>query len=454
LPKKNDGITQLASGSFPQTSWQRGNTYHRLWSMSSLLGIIVVPIIQIPCVQYFSKIILLSFFICLMRSPAKAYSVLTHEAIIDANWETILLPLLKQKFPSATAEELRRAHAFAYGGAVAPDLGYYPSGSKLFTNLVHYVRSGDFVENIVRDAVSLEDYAFALGVMCHYYADRFGHGLGINPGVPLIYHKMREKFGDTVTYADNRISHVRTEFSFDVLQTARGNYASAAYHDFIGFEVDKPLLERAFKETYGLDINELFGDFPKAVSRFRWVVMNLFPFITKTAWARKKSDIRKLVPTATSRNFIYKMKRRNYNKEFGSQYGHPGFFAFTISFLIRFAPKIGPLRVLKFKMPGPDAEKLFIKSFDTTAARYGTAVSHMTGNMQLGNIDFDTGKRTEAGEYKLADKTYGDWLVKLSEKNFQDVGQPIKSNILNFYSGRNGPELSRPVSQALNVLRK
>src|SRR5215470_5427819 len=191
--------------------------------------------------------------------PCKAYSVLTHEAIIDANWDKVLLPLLKQKFPNSSAEAIKEAHAYAYGGSVVPDMGYYPLGSKLFTNLIHYVRTGDFIEALFNDAQNINEFAFAAGVLCHYYADIYGHKLGINVSVPLIYRKMRKKYGDTVRFADNHISHVRTEFSFDVLQTARGNYASTAYHDFIGFKIAEPLLRKSFEETYGLDLNELFG---------------------------------------------------------------------------------------------------------------------------------------------------------------------------------------------------
>src|SRR6188474_2944716 len=107
---------------------------------------------------------------------------------------------------------------------------------------------------------------------------------------------MGKKFGDTITYGDNRISHIRTEFSFDVLQTARGTYTSTAYHNYIGFKIARPLLERVFMQTYGLDVNELFGDFGKSIARFRWIVVNLFPEITKVAWQTQKQKIRKLEP--------------------------------------------------------------------------------------------------------------------------------------------------------------
>src|SRR6476620_11019797 len=224
------------------------------------------------------------------------YSVLTHEAIIDANWNIVLVPLIKQKFPAATNEELKNAHAFAYGGCVMPDLGYYPFGSKLFTNLIHYVRSGDFIENLFEEANNINEYAFALGALCHYYADKYGHSIGVNRSVPLIYPEMKTKFGETVTYADDKISHLRTEFSFDVLQTARGNYAPQAYHDFIGFQVSKELIQKAFVETYGLEVKDVFASLDLALGTFRHSVSAVIPAMTKVAWDLKKDELVKSRP--------------------------------------------------------------------------------------------------------------------------------------------------------------
>jgi hypothetical protein len=199
----------------------------------------------------FKRIVAVLFFLC-TACTSNAYSILTHEALIDVNWEKVLLPLLKQKYPGSTEKELREAHAYAYGGAVVPDMGYFPRGSKLFTNLIHYVRSGDFVMALLQDAQNLNEYAFALGVLCHYNADKYGHSIGINPGVPMTYPKVEKKFGDTATYGEDPIAHVRMEFSFDVLQTARGNYAPDTYHDFIGFKVARPLLEKSFLGSMAL----------------------------------------------------------------------------------------------------------------------------------------------------------------------------------------------------------
>src|SRR5215475_14329023 len=194
----------------------------------------------------------LTVIFTLVQPNLYAYSVLTHEAIVDSAWKESIQPLLTQRFPRANTQQLRTARAYTYGGCIIQDMGYYPFGSRFFTDLVHYVRSGDFVINLLREAQDLNEYAFALGALAHYAADTEGHLIGINRSVPLVYPKLQQKFGSVVTYADDKTSHLRVEFSFDVLQVSRGNYAPDSYHEFIGFEVSKEVLERAFRDTYGL----------------------------------------------------------------------------------------------------------------------------------------------------------------------------------------------------------
>lgn len=368
--------------------------------------------------------------------------MLTHEAIVDAAWDKSILPLLKSRYPAATAEDLKNAHAFAYGGAVTPDMGYYPFGSTLFTNLIHYVRSGDMVTALLKDADNLNQYAFALGFLSHYDADNYGHPLATNRSVPIVYPKMRKKYGSIITYAQNKISHMRMEFGFDVLQTSKGNYASQAYHDFIGFKIDTAVLAKAFLETYGLDVNEVFGNhLSLTVEVFRFIVANIFPLITKAAWAAKRSDIQKKDSTITSKKFRYKMRMKEYNKEYGKGYKHPGFFPSMLSLFIRVLPKVGPLRALRFKTPTAQAEKYFVQSFDTI-------IQHYTANMQklrspdinLKDADFDTGQPTAPCEYSLADETYDTWLLKLKDEKFKNVSGSIKENILDFYRGLTPPQ--------------
>ncbi|HMK03710.1 MAG TPA: zinc dependent phospholipase C family protein [Ferruginibacter sp.] len=377
------------------------------------------------------------FVVCCPVS-SKAYSVLTHEAIVDASWESSILPLLKNKYPGSTEEQLKQARAFAYGGAIAPDMGYFAFGSHLFTDLVHYVRSGDFIHALLDEAREVNEYAFALGFLCHYMSDKYGHSIAINKCVPIAYPKLKNKFGDVVVYEKDHTSHRRVEFAFDVLQTARGNYASRSYHGFIGFEVSRPVLERAFSKTYGLDINGVFGNLSLAIGTFRWSVKNLFPAMTRAAWVIKKNEIRKLQPTATSRSFNYRMSRASYYREFGKEHSRPGFFANAFSWVIRILPKVGTLRSLKIKEPGPAEEKLFIQSFDTVVLNCAAAMKNLnTQSIRFANINYDTGDDTAPGDYELADNNYGKLLLKLSEQKFDLLSPALKENIIAFYGNSN-----------------
>src|SRR2546423_10346604 len=224
----------------------------------------------------------------LLLTQAKfGYSVLTHQAIIDSTWKDSLRPLLLKRFPGASEEQLREAHAYTYGGAIIQDMGYYPFGSKFYTDLAHYVRSGDFIEVMFAESKDLNEYAFALGALAHYAADNSGHPIGVNRAVPLVYPELRAKYGNEVTYVEDPAAHLKTEFGFDVIQVARGKYAPDAYHDFIGFKVAKELLERAFLKTYDLDLKDQFVSLDLAVGTFRRAVSGLIPEMTKVAWDLK-----------------------------------------------------------------------------------------------------------------------------------------------------------------------
>ena len=304
------------------------------------------------------------------RHPLRAYSVLSHEAIVDSAWDRSIQPLLLHRFPQSTAADVVHAHAYAYAGCILQDLGYYPFGSRFFSDLVHYVRSGDFVVSLVRGAQDLDEYAFALGALAHYAADTEGHSIAVNRAVALQYPKLAHKYGTSVTYADKPSAHMQVEFGFDVLQVARGNYAPQAYHDFIGFEVARPLLERAFRQTYSLDLADVFDDLDLALSTYRHTVSSIIPTMTRVAWHLKRDELRAMQPAITRRRFVYNLSRASYRKSWGRDYKQPGVGARILAFLIRVLPKIGPLRALDFRTPTPQTDLLFQTSFDRTLYVY------------------------------------------------------------------------------------
>lgn len=376
-----------------------------------------------------------------MPVHASAYSVLTHEALVDTLWKETFVPTLQARFPGASEDDLKEAHSYAYGGCIIQDLGYYPFGSRFFSDLTHYVRSADFVQALVQNAQTLDEYAFALGAVAHYGADVDGHRIAVNRSVPLLYPKLRAKFGDEVTYGDDPSSHLKTEFGFDVLLVAQGRYAPKAYHDFIGFNVAKDLLGRGFQETYGLKLEDVFGDLDLALGTYRFAVSSLIPNVTKAAWASKQQEILQQQPGVKRREFLYNIRRADYTKEWGGDYRSPGILARFLALVTRVLPKIGPLRGLQFRIPTPETEKMFEDSFDAAARLDRQSLADIRANgLKLRNRDLDTGRPVSPGEYALTDRTYDQLLRKLAKEKFGNVSAELRENILNFYAGMSGPD--------------
>jgi Zinc dependent phospholipase C len=369
-----------------------------------------------------------------------AYAVLSHEAIVDSVWGTNIRPLLLKRFPSATADEVKEAHGYAYGGAIIQDMGYYPHGSFFFSDLTHYVRSGDFVLALLRDSTDINGYAFALGALAHYAADNDGHPIGTNRAVPLLYPKLKKKYGDSVTYEEDKLAHVKTEFGFDVLEVARGRYAPDNYHDFIGFGVSAPLLEQAFQETYGLDLKSVLTDEDQVIASYRHDVSQLLPKATRIAWSLKKTEIMRDQPGITKRKFLYNLSRASYQKNWGKQYRPPTLGERFLAFLVRILPKFGPLRVLQLRTPTPETERMFEASFNTTLDRYRQLLSQTgAGQPDLPNNNFDTGEISGPGKYRLNDETHAKLLDGLAKQNFSGASPEVRAELLEFFGHPDAP---------------
>lgn len=378
--------------------------------------------------------------LCLASSSA-AYSVLTHEAIIDSEWDPVIKPLLLQRFPYATPDDLKKAHAFAYGGAIIQDMGYYPFGNKFFSDLTHYVRSADFIRALIRDSQNIDDYAFALGALAHYVADNDGHRIAVNHSVPLLYPKLLHKYGEVVVYDQDPAAHLKTEFGFDVLQVAGGRYAPDDYRDHIGFEVDQDLLARAFQDTYCLNIKSIFSHYNLSIGTFRHSVSSIIPEMTKVAWQQKKNEIQKDRPGITERKFIFNISRASYRKRWNEKYRSPGVGTRILAFVIRIIPKVGPFRALSFRTPTPETEQLFMVSFNATIADYRQIAQEQRdlGQITVPNENFDTGSITGPGQYPLADKTYAQLVDFLAKDHFRSTSPELRSVLLSYYSDLNAP---------------
>jgi hypothetical protein len=381
-----------------------------------------------------TRIATLLLLVLMCSSGSLAYSVLTHEEIVDLLWTDELSPLLLTRFPALTEEQLKEAHGYAYGGAVIQDLGYYPFGSVEFSNLVHYVRSGDFVRELLLQSQDANEYAFALGALAHYASDIAGHP-AVNQAVSIQYPKLRAKYGNSVRYAQDRTAHLKTEFGFDMVQVAKNRYASQQYHDFIGFQVSKPLLERTFPIVYGVELKDVLAHEDLAVGSYRFAVSRMIPQMTQIALRTHKKDMMKETPDLAKRKFLYRLSRSDYEREWGKDYTKPDFGTRLWSVLLRYIPKIGPFKALAFNNPTAQTEDMYFKSINTTVDQYRIFLEQVrAGSLELANRDLDSGKETKAVEYSLTDETYAKLLGQLADRKFALTSPELRENILNFYS--------------------
>jgi hypothetical protein len=380
--------------------------------------------------------------VVLAAQPLQGYAVLSHEELIDIAYTSDIRPALVKRFPHATDEEIKEAHAYAYGGSVIQDLGYYPFGDHEFTNLLHYVRTGDYVAWLIRDARTLNEYAFALGALSHYAGDSWGHP-AVNAGVAIEYHKLNAKYGNSVTYEDDPAAHIKTEFSFDVLQVAKRRYISKQFHDFIGFEVSEDLINRAFEDCYGLPLKKIMELDDLAIGTYRLSISHVIPEMTQVALATKEVDVHGEKHDKARADFLYHLSRADYERDFGAKYRKPGFFARLLAFLLRLFPKFGPFKALAYKTPTAQTEDIYFRSMDKVVSEYHTLVQQSeAGDLSFADRNLDTGKLSRPGDYKLADETYSQLVRQLADDHFAHLTASVKQDLLNYFAGG-------PVTQSL-----
>jgi hypothetical protein len=365
--------------------------------------------------------------------PAVALSVLAHQAVVDEAWDGTIVPALRRAFPGASSEEIARARAYAHGGSHIADLGYFPLGQRLFTDLVHYVRSGDFFATLVRDARTIDELAFALGGVSHHVTDGIGHPEATNRTVPEIYPKLERKYGETVTYAEDPRAHLETEFRFDVLAVARNPKSLDLFRHAVEFEVAKPLLERAFRETYGIDLSDVFEDENVAITTYRWAFRGLVHEATGIAWQLYRADIERLDPTATAAGFAHDLSRADFETEFGKAYRQPGYFAKFVAFLVKLVPNVGPLKRLPSKPLPADAQQRFAETMTKIVRSYERVVARAPEHPPaLRNVNLDTGQPVRLDDYAPADKAYASLLDKLDDRRVTDIPPALRTDIRRF----------------------
>lgn len=397
----------------------------------------------------------------------QAYSFLTHESIIDLAWIPAIKPLLLERYPHTTSAQLKVAHGYAYGGSTIQDAGYYPFGNAFFSDLTHYVRSGAFVDALLKDSRNVDEFAFALGAMSHYVGDAIGHSYAINPAVAIEFPSLRARYGKIVTYEDNPHDHVRAEFAFDIDQLAHHRFAPPAYLRSVGMYVPKRLMNQAFYETYGLSLRSVLGNETVAFRSYRSSVRQ---FLTRIAYAEVLLHGKRMprdVNTPEFRQFKARLRvaatQNHWDRYRKRHFGLPTRFYAALIFIL---PKVGPLSDLAIRGPEVATEEKYIYSVDDAVDEYDyllhTILVDGLRRLYLPNLDLDTGYPTRPGAYALTDKTYAKLLFRITRERVRShVPEQLKRGILAYFSNPSAPDTlkSRPrewqrVQADLQLLRQ
>ena len=402
-------------------------------------------------------IFLVAVLFCAVNSAA--YSVLTHQELIDLAWNDSIRPLLLARFPNATEEQLREAHAYAYGGSAIQDMGYYPFGKQFFSNLTHYVRSGDFVGWLLANAETIDEYAFAIGTLSHYVGDSIGHSEAVNPSTAVEFPKLERRFGSIVTYDESPHGHIRTEFAFDIGELADGTFAPPDYQRFIGLKVPRKFLERAFRNTYGFDIHEVLGRAHPALRSYRTSVRTFIPAFAEAEVVLHRHQFPAHAADGPYRILADRIARTNYERHWRHRYKGPGFKAHFLAILVFIIPKIGAASDLAIKIPTPETEDWYLRSVNRAVEEFHDMLDKMLedgkASLALANIDLDTGNRVKLEDYPLADQTYAQLLERITSKPNRPIPEYLRKNILEYYaSSASDPDLSKRLSERLEILMK
>ncbi len=380
--------------------------------------------------------------------PADAYSPLTHEQLIDLTWNSSIVPLLKSRYPYLTPAEIEHARAYAYGGCVIQDIGYYPFGDLFFSKLTHYVRSGDFVVNLFRNASNADELAFAIGALSHYIGDSIGHSEATNLAVPIEFPRLRDKYGFVVTYAEGEHQHVQSEFAFDVDEIAHHRFAPVHYLRYAGLEVPTKQLALAFYQTYGL--REDFTSIRHRrmnVAGYRFSVHRFIPRIADALTILHRHDEPADVDNADLQQLTLEIAAVAQANNWSAYRRRAGIGTFVLAGFIRILPKVGKLKLLAIKGPTSETEVDYIHSVIVSTNELNRTLRRFTPPAASGthantppstpptskeiaaqpvprqsrdpfhpltNRDLDTGYPARPSSYSLTDETYATLLHRLT----------------------------------------
>jgi hypothetical protein len=387
------------------------------WSRTSALLFVFMLMLLLACTR-----------------PAGAYSVLTHEEIIDLTWTDSIQPLLLHRFPNLTPEQLRQAHAYAYGGCLIQDMGYYPFGKPSFSDLLHYVRTGDFIEALFRESKDQNDVAFSIGALSHYLGDTIGHPGAVNLAVGKSFPELSAKYGPNVNFAEGEHQHVRAEFAFDVNDITKHRLAPERYLNHIGFAIPIPLLARAFYDTYGLDLAKVLHNSHPKLRGYRYAVRSLLPRVAYAETLLYRKRMPPDVPSPALDEFNKEIAALSTANNWDSYRTHAGIGTHLLAGFIFILPKVGALSDLSLAGPTPAAEQDYVNSLMHTTDVFRKTLAAASRSEDMPNLDLDTGKLVNPGTYSLEDYTYANLLHAMASEPATPIPFGVKRDLLVYFA--------------------
>ncbi len=383
---------------------------------------------------------MLGLFLLVCSVFGHAYSVQTHEQLIDLAWKQSIRPLLLQRYPNLTEAQIQEAHAYAYGGCAIQDLGYYPFGNSFLSDLAHYIRPGDFILSLIDNAHNADELAFAIGALSHYIGDIIGHSEAINRAVGIEFPELAKKYGPIVTYDKDEHAHVRTEFAFDVNQISKRHFAPSAYLKHVGLEVPIPLVRRAFFQTYGIDLYDIIGYRRPVLTGYHFAIRSFLPRIAYAEVVLHKNSFPPYVPNPASDSLLKDLAQSEFENGWDQYRKNPGIGTHLLAYVLFILPRIGPLSDAAIRGPNAQTQLLFAKSLKDSIDRLRYVLSHFDDVASLvPNIDLDTGTVVKPGSYRLTDRTYAKLLYVLTRKPSQPVPARLRQNIADYYADPSAP---------------
>jgi hypothetical protein len=385
-----------------------------------------------------------SLALLLTATPGVPYSVQTHEELIDLAWKQSIRPILLKQYPTLTEAQLQEAHAYAYGGCAIQDFGYYPFGNAFFSELTHYVRSGDFVLSLLHNAHTADELAFAIGSLSHYIGDTIGHSTAINHSVPVEFPKLEKKFGDSVNYAESPHAHVQTEFAFDINQLSKRRFAPSAYLKYVGLEIPRPLLRKAFFETYGINLPDIIGTKETSIRVYRYGVRQFIPNIARAETLLHKKNFPEDIPSPDLDTLRVDALQASADNNWEAYRKTPGFTSHLYAGFIFILPKVGTLKLLAIKGPNQQTEDLYIKSVNHSIKAMRLVLTNFDRiDHYISNRDLDTGLVVKPGGYPLTDNTYAKLLAVITKNPSNLVPTQLKHDLIEYYADPNAPIITK-----------